>query len=37
VVRLVSCGSRKGGVEVRTAIVGIGNIGGSNVKVFAVD
>jgi hypothetical protein len=37
VVRLVSCGSRKGGVEVSTQIVGIGNIGGSNVKVVAVD
>jgi hypothetical protein len=37
VVRLVRCGSSRGGVEVRTAIVGIGNIGGINFKVFAVD
>jgi len=31
------CGSGKGGVEVRTVIVRIGNIGGINFKVFAVD
>jgi hypothetical protein len=37
VVRLVRCGSSKGGVEVRTVIVGIGNIGGINFKIFAVD
>jgi hypothetical protein len=37
VVRLVRFGSSKGGVEVRTVIVGFGNIGGVNFKVFAVD